>query len=283
MMNNLFGRKEIAIPDNGSPRLLAVASGKGGVGKSVIAFNVADHLSSRWRVLLIDGDFLRGNLHLLGNIKAEYGWQDICFGRAGFSEAVTAVNEKFDLLASSGALSVEALPDVESLAVFLGGLRNQCRRYDYIIFDTSSGVLPHTGLILHTVDRIILVTTPELTSISDCYALYKTLITDNENIIASLLVNHEDREDEVEYIYQKFIAITNRFLDRSPVFFGSLGYDRELVEAVARQKRIADYAPGSRINRQFADLAVCLSGESTEAGFNRKSINSTALEADMRE
>jgi flagellar biosynthesis protein FlhG len=283
MMNNLFRRKEIAGQDSGNPHLLAVASGKGGVGKSVIAFNLADHLSSRWRILLIDGDFQRGNLHLLGNITAECRWQDICFGRVGFSEAITAVNKRFDLLASSGGLSGETLPDVRSLAAFLGGLRNQCRRYDYVIFDTASGILPHTDLILHAVDQVILVTTPELTSISGCYALYKTLITDNENIFSSILVNHEDREDEIEYIYQKFITITDRFLDHSPVFFGSLSYDRELVEAVARQRRIADYAPDSRINRQLADLAAGLSGEPAGAIFGHKPINLTAPGADIRE
>ncbi|MCP4568315.1 MAG: MinD/ParA family protein [FCB group bacterium] len=275
-MNNRL-TSALSSADQTEPKLLAIASGKGGVGKSVISYNMADHLARRKRVLLLDGDFHTGNLHLLGNVNPDYGWQDICFGRVSFAEAVVSLADNFDLLASAGGNTENAFPDMPRLAAFLGDLRKLAKDYDYVIIDTASGILPHTNLLLHTVDEVVLVTTPELTSISDCYALYKVLIGDNTNILASLLVNHEDREEELRYIRRKFTAITDRFLNNSPEFFGNLGYDRALVEAVACQRGISDSAPQSTINQHFAVLADHLSGQEIPESFNPETINSAPV------
>jgi len=87
------------------PRVYAIASGKGGVGKSVIAFNLAQSLAKNGRILLIDGDFQMGNLHLLANAAPEYGWQGVCLGQTELSEAVRPINDNLDLLASTGGRS----------------------------------------------------------------------------------------------------------------------------------------------------------------------------------
>lgn len=274
MNNRLSFQPMETLPEK--PRILAIASGKGGVGKSVITFNLADHLAQNARVLMIDGDFHTGNLHLLGNIIPEYGWQDICSGRSTYADATVSINENFDLLASAGDRTEDAFPEFGRLAEFLKNLRSRTGDYDYILIDTASGILPHTNLLLHTADEVVLVTTPELTSISDCYALYKILVADNENICASLLVNHEDRDAELGYIRRKFTAITDQFLHQSPEFFGNLGYDRALVEAVASQRGISASAPESTINRDFAFLAQRLSGAKQE-NINRKSIKSAPI------
>lgn len=265
------------------PRVYAIASGKGGVGKSVIAFNLAQSLAESHRVLLIDGDFQMGNLHLLANTAPEYGWQGVCLGRTELSEAVKAINDNLDLLASTGGRSNELLPDLKSLAACLAGLHDKAAGYDFVIIDTASGILPHTNLILNTVDEVILVTTPELTSVSDCYALYKILISNNLHLTASLLINREQRQEEVEYIYQKFVAITDQFLHRSPAFLGFLGDDKVMVDSVAHQQRLLDFAPNSPITSQFAGLAEKLSGIRSRAKINLETINFTPAGADIKE
>ena len=282
-MNNPRGINRIGAQTAEGPLLYAVASGKGGVGKSVIAFNLAHYLSQTHRILLIDGDFQMGNQHLLANIAPEHGWQSVCLKRVPLSEAVKPVNPNFDLLASTGGRADELIPDIKSLAFALGNLKNQAAAYDFVIFDTASGILPHSNLILNTVDEVILVTTPELTSISDCYALYKILISKNRNLTASLLVNREDRSEEVEYIYQKFVAIADQFLGHSPVFFGFLGDDPTMVDSVARQLGVADFAPQSRISSHFSTLAGNLAGRSTGSRITLETINSKPLGADIKE
>jgi flagellar biosynthesis protein FlhG len=281
-MNNLRGINRIGSHIDGTPRVFAIASGKGGVGKSVIAFNLAQHLSRSHRVLLIDGDFQMGNQHLLANIAPQTGWQGVCMGHVEWDEAIRPVGRNLDLLASTGGRADELLPDMKSLAQSLSHLRRLAAGYDFVIIDTASGILPHSNLILNTVDEVILVTTPELTSISDCYALFKILISNNAHLTASLLVNREDRGEEVDYIYQKFTALTDQFLGRSPAFCGFLGDDPLLTESVARQRGVADFAPESRIAEHFTSLAGSLTG-GRSIKTTPETINSKPVGADIKE
>ena len=229
------------------PRIIAIASGKGGVGKSIIAFNLAERLSQKVRVLLIDGDFNTGNLHLLGNIVPQHSWQGVISGKSFFNEARIHLNKNFDLLASATLQNQSGLPDTQSLARFMGQLVSIASDYDFVIIDTASGILPQTNLILHAVDEIVLVTTAELTALTDCYALYKVLVGNDKNIFASLLVNQENKSEEVQYIYQKFCTIAANFLSRTPGFFGYLGADKSVTGAVASQQAVAYYNPQSLI------------------------------------
>ena len=282
----MHNRIEGILADNTAttkPRLIASASGKGGAGKSVITFNLAWVLSKRSRVLLIDGDFQMGNLHILANSGATRGWQAYLAGHIPFSEAIVPVRDGLDLLPSIGEVSQEHFPSLKSLAKSLADLRSIASGYDLILFDTASGILPHTNLILNTVDEIVLITTPELTSISDCYALYKILMTNNKSLSISLLINREDRRDEVEYLYEKFTAMTGQFLGRSPAFGGSLGTDSALVESVAGQSAVAEYAPESRIAAQLALLAETFFSPTRTVGNHQQTINFTPVGADIKE
>jgi len=275
-MDNFSGRSRVAGALTDQKLFFAITSGKGGVGKSVIAFNLADHLSANAKVLLIDGDFQTGNLSLLANVIPHYGWQQVCLNRVSLPEAIVKVKENLDLLASAGGTASEAFPDILKMTAFLNSLRHQTAQYDYVIIDTASGILPHTSLILQVVDEVIIVTTPELTSISDTYALYKILTADSSRVFASLLVNQEDRQEEIEYLYEKFVSITDHFLGHSPAFLGSLGYDRALVDAVAHQKGVASFAPNSPINKQFTELIGRLKGSRKQANSKPETININA-------
>ena len=265
------------------PRVTAIASGKGGVGKSVIAFNVAERLSRHGRVMLIDGDFHTGNLHLLGNVVPEGGWQDICDGRASWEEVVVSMGPNLCLLASVGRPAEQAFPEINRLATFLSRLRQVMAGFDHILVDTASGVLPHTLLLLHAADEAVLVTTPELTSLSDCYALYKVLTTHNRHLNASLLINQVERDEDVVYIHQKFASITEQFLGRRPTRRGYLSRDRALIEAVAHQQSVAQWGPDSIVGAQLARLADGLAGRAADENTTSKTINITALGADIRE
>jgi flagellar biosynthesis protein FlhG len=281
-MNDRLIIKRQAETATNKPHLYAIASGKGGIGKSVISFNLAQGLSTTDRVLLIDGDFQMGNLHLLGNITPTHNWYDVCLGRVDLSDAVCPLTDGLDVLSSVGGSAEEALPQMRSLADNLANLRDLSGAYDYVIIDTASGVLPHTTLILNTVDEVILVTTPELTSISDCYALYKILVTNNRHICASLLINGENRKEDREYIYHKFAAMSDRFLGRIPGFLGWLGNDPAIVDSVAHQKGIFDHAPNSMIAKQFVALVRKLKGGPEHSRFEQEIINSNPLGADIK-
>jgi flagellar biosynthesis protein FlhG len=260
------------------PRFLAVSSGKGGVGKSVIAYNLADHLSISARVLLIDADFFAGNLHILANTVPQNP-ADKKDSASGAALEVIPIHRNLDLLALGG----QVLPDMKSLAETLKNLRMQAVSYDFVVFDTATGILPQTTLVLYNVDEVILVTTAELTSLSNSYTLYKILTGAKIHPAIALLVNHEDRPEELAYINEKFASITSQFLGHTPGFLGGLGYDRAMVDAVARQTAIRQVAPENELTAAFASLAGRLAAGIKVDQITLGTIKNTALEADIRE
>jgi len=263
--------------------MIAVASGKGGVGKSIIAYNLADALARNGRVLLVDADFTMGNLHLLANVAPAQGWQSCC-GANGekISEAITPLNADLDLLASSVGRHDRLFPEMHELTEFLTALRRSTK-YDVIVIDTASGLLPHTNTILGAVDEVFLVATPELTSISDAYALYKVLIANDRESNVALLVNRANRAEDAEYIYQKFTAITDQFLGRAPRFLGRLSDDPTVTDSVARQSALSAFCPENEITGQFALLIESLFDRRRTVNRVEETTNLKPAGADIRE
>lgn len=264
------------------PRMIAVASGKGGVGKSIIARNLADLLAQRARVLLIDADFTMGNLHLLANVAPDCGWQSCCGDGLEINDAVTPISPNLNLLASSSRRQDRLFPELHELTAFLAALRRNAD-YDVIIIDTASGLLPHTNLVLGAVDEIILVTTPELTAISDAYVLYKILSSNDGETKASLLVNRENSPEDAQYIYRKFVSVTDQFLGRAPGYLGHLADDPAVTESVARQRALSAFSPESEIIGQFALLIESLFSRRQAVNRVEETTNLNPAGADIRE
>ncbi|UCE23374.1 MAG: AAA family ATPase [Candidatus Zixiibacteriota bacterium] len=275
-----------------SVRIISIISGKGGVGKTVVAFNLAERLAAAGaRVLLVDADLNCGNVHILANTTVTYGLHEVIRGELSVSEAAVSSEFGFDILAAGGGGDVWTEQDVTSVAGVMAGLRKLSTSYDFILVDNSSGVSKIADLITHASDTALLVLIPELTSISDCYGLYKHLTSSDSAVDCRLLVNRAESADEAEYIRKKLWAVSERFLRRTPGYLGHISEDRALRESVASQTALARLSTESTAVQQVTFLARSLLrvfGWLSEQEHNyprntQKTINKTTAMADIRE
>jgi len=267
-------------------RFISVLSGKGGVGKSLIAYNLAERISARGlKVLLVDADFRCGNLHILANVHCDYGMRQFISGVLSLNEAVTAINDRLDLLPTSWNENVIDAGDIMGTAQWMQNLREQSLSYDYVIIDHGSGVSDQIAVMAHACDLNLLALVPEITSIADCYGLYKYLISTNDNIVCRLIINRLEQPDEVEYIRKKFNALSERFLSHTPGFAGYLPESDDFRKAVAAQLPLAAVSPESLALQALNKLCRDLVGETVKSNSaalnNQNSINKTSVIADI--
>ncbi|UCG61019.1 MAG: AAA family ATPase [Candidatus Zixiibacteriota bacterium] len=273
-------------------RIVSICSGKGGVGKSILAFNLAERLASMGvRVLLIDADSNCGDLHVLANIEVSCGFREFVRGQLTLAEAVISTRYGFDMLAAGAGEVLRTDADITPVAECMAALRTQSSPYDIIIMDHSSGVSKATEVMAHASDIVLLLLVPELTSISDAFGLFKHLKHTDSGIDCRLVVNRAESAEEADYIRTKFQAITRRFIGSSPVYLGDVAEAAEIRKGVASQTAVAQIAPEAHVTQTLKTLAGRLleaCGRSTAAQTNEQldvenEINKTTALADIRE
>ena len=242
-----------------STKLLSVLSGKGGVGKSVLAFNLAERMAALGRnVLLVDGDINSGNLDILANVGCDFGFQQFASGNLSLKEAITNLKDNLDLLPAIRGNELWDLHDTGLAARIAKRLRQESAIYDIVVLDHSSGVSKMATVMAHASDINLLVVVPELTSIADCYGLYKYLLEANQSIDCHLLINRVNSNDEADYIHKKFDALTERFLGKPPRYFGYLLEDELFRSSIARQASLSALDTDSQSVKTVTELARML-------------------------
>jgi len=270
-------------------RVVSFLSGKGGVGKSVLSFNMADRLAGLGRrVLLVDADFGFGNIHLLANKQCDYGIGHFMAGQLSLKEAVISINGNFDILASVRKGPAFEQVTVSESAGMVQRLTEQGRNYDLILIDHGSGISEAATIIANGSDLIMLVMVPELTSISDAYGLYKLLLETNSDITCGVLLNRTGTDEDEDYISKKFGALTERFLGRVPMFLGSIAENELFRKSIAAQKPVAAIDTDSVVVQPLTELCRQLCRvlfESVERLqlSQEKTINNIKATADIKE
>ncbi len=279
--------KSLRSVDVDGTTFVSVLSGKGGVGKSVLAFNLAERLAnSGYRVLVVDADFSTGNIAVLANVEAGYGIQEVVSGQLSLAEAVRPFTPNMDVLASAHTGPVEGFDTASDAANLAANLREQTGAYDAVIMDHSSGISKQATVLASASDVNLLVMVPELTSVADCYGLCKYLYYKNSSIDCRMVVNRTESEDESEYVRTKFSAVADRFLGKIPAFLGFVPEDEVFRRSVAMQRPIATINTQSPALQALNTFADTLGGEfmpSVSSTTNSQTINITTAVADIKE
>ncbi len=271
------------------PKIISLISGKGGVGKSVLAFNIGAVLAHQGgRTLILDCDYHFGNIHILGNVVPEMTLADVIENSALFSESLMPIYNNLDLIASPSGTG--RYHDFNSLRFrrFLEQLKGLAAGYDYIILDTISG---HLELIRQAAEYSninLVVLNPELTSIADAYGLFKFLVKSKNDFSAHIFLNNIESESDYEYVYQKFTVLAGKFLGRVPLNAGYLFNDRHVIESVSKQRPLVELFPDSPAVSQLSSLCKILTAKSEFRGNDNTvrgedNINSLKALADIKE
>lgn len=219
-----------------SLKTLAVVSGKGGVGKSNFSLNFSISLASRgYKVLLFDMDVGMGNIDILIGQSASYSIVDYFEGRKTLREIVSAGPHGLHYIAGGTGLSHFVNMDKSIHMKFTEDLSDFLSDYEYILFDMGAGATKETVNFILSVDEVLVVTTPEPTSITDAYAMMKHIHMHDSSLPFLLIVNRVHSEKEGMETFKRLKTVVNRFLNREIIEFGMIPDDRAIHQAVTKQ------------------------------------------------
>lgn len=237
-------------------RLIAVASGKGGVGKTSICVNLAARLAKMGRrVVLVDADLGTANADLLCDLTPHAGLGHVVAGRKQLSEVTLSAPGGFDLVpGASGLARVASLSEFER-ARLIDQMRQLESRSDLLLLDCGAGVSPNVLSFAVAADSVMVVTTPEPTAITDAYALIKTMWRQRQQIDVAVLVNQVRDAEEARAVYCRLEAVCRKFLSLSPRFAGHLVQDARVAMAVRRRKPFVVDSPQCEASRCITHLA----------------------------
>lgn len=245
-----------------SARVITVTSGKGGVGKSNVVVNLAVQLQKIGkRVVIVDADFGLANIEVILGIVPQFNLCDVMSGTKIITDVITDGPMKIKFLSGGSGVQDLIRLSEKQLSFFIKNLSLLDKMADIILIDTGAGLTDTVLSFSKAADEIILVTTPEPTSITDAYALVKTLCNQNRHTIPTikLLVNRVEDEQEGREIYDKLKQVSKRFLGINIEELGYVPYDKALVKSVKLQEPVSMSFPKSEVSRAFEMISKKLS------------------------
>lgn len=242
-------------------KIITVTSGKGGVGKSNFIVNLAITLSKEGKkVLLFDADIGMGNDDVLMGIYHKYNIMDVINGEVSIEEGIIEGPNGIHLLpGGTGINNIEDLTK-EQREKFISEI-DSVDGYDYILIDTGAGINRTVLAFIASSDEAIFILTPEPTSLTDGYSLFKALKHFKIETHVNIVINRALSEEEGRATFSKFDLATRRFLNRYPTYLGCIYEDKHLTMAVRNQTPVVIKYPKSEAARSIVRVAERVMGK----------------------
>lgn len=246
-------------------KVLAVTSGKGGVGKTFVSANLAAALAKRGhRVLVLDADLGLANLDVVLNLYPKVTLHDVFTGKAKLEEAIVRAPGGFSvLLAGSGMVEYSRLTS-EVRDDFLRIMSGLIPHYDIIILDTGAGISDVVLFAVSLASEVIVVATPEPTSLTDAYATIKVLAGQQKRHNIRMVINQTARLGDGRAITTQLQQVLDRFVKSEPerplrlVHMGDIPADPSVRQAVMRRQLLMQSTPGCPAALAISQLATKL-------------------------
>src|SRR5262245_58227149 len=242
-----------------SATVIAITSGKGGVGKSNVAVNLAIQFASAGRdVVLLDADLGLANADVLCNVDLPFNLSHVIARKKELADVLVKAPGGFRLIGgASGLARMADLSDFDRqrLVSALGELESQA---DIILIDTGAGISPNVLSFTRAADHVLVVTTPEPTAITDAYAVVKVISRDGGERRLSLLVNQARTMSEARVVYDRIAKVAKQFLNVDVYDAGHVPADENVPLAVRRRTPFVIGAPRCAASQCVAKLAMRL-------------------------
>lgn len=237
-------------------KVIAVTSGKGGVGKTNVSVNLACQLARQGqRVLLMDADLGLGNVDIMLGLRPKWNLSHVIEGKCDIADIVIKGPHGIAILpAASGVKKMAELGAGQhaSLVRALSALNDE---FDVMIVDTAAGIADSVVTFSQASQHVMVVVTDELTSMADAYALIKVLNREAGIRRFKILRNMVDSQQQAREGFQRLDDVARRFLDVTLEYVGFVPRDPFLIKADSQQKAVSELYPGAESSLAFRRLA----------------------------
>lgn len=249
------------------PRVIAVTSGKGGVGKTNIVGNMAVSLSRMGkRVVIIDADVGLANVDIIFNLRPAYSIRHVINSEKTLDQVMVESDHGIKILpGGSGFADLTQLTDGEKLNL-LSEFETLSDLADIIFVDTGAGISSNVLYFNSACDECVVIATKEPTSITDAYAMMKVMSREYGTRYFKLIVNMVDSVADAKRVYASLSGALDKFLKNVVLeYVGHIPFDRQLQQAVQKRGLVMDTAPDSLSANAIEDIALTLGNSPSRA------------------
>jgi len=257
--------EQVAVGSVNDPRLqkrscrtkiLAVTSGKGGVGKTNVVANLAAGLADLGKkVVVLDADFGLANIDVLLGLTPRFHLGHVLFGNKTLTEIMVQGPRGIRIIpASSGLQRLSELTSAQR-SHLVESFAHLDSDTDYLIIDTAAGISRNVIHFLLSAHEVIVVSAPEPTAIVDAYAVIKIILAEEPAKLIHVLINSVQREAEAREVYTQINSVVNRFLNCNVAYLGHIERDSHVPQAVRSQVLVSHMYPSAPASRCFRNLA----------------------------
>lgn len=249
--------------------VIAVCSGKGGVGKTNVAANIAVALGKTGRnTCLLDADLSLANVDVLLGLQPRFNLSHVVNGEADLHTTMLDGPGNIRIVpASSGNFMMTDLPPAAQAGIIqaFGELGDQP---DILVVDTAAGIAPEVARFVQAAQHAVVVICDEPASLTDAYALIKVFSKHYGISRFSVLTNQSRRQQDGRKLFRKLVKVADNFLDVVLRHIGDIPHDEYLVKAVQEQRAVVDAYPNSKAGLAFQEVARAINSLAPARGAN---------------